>query len=171
MNSTADSATKLRATIAEAMTLNSERKATANWQRAQRVAYGQHHRDSDLQGEEMILVDSTLTINHAPPINPHDTHPGTSPESLRTNQDAGAGHSEPPPSRRMAGTLAKLALGAALMSTGAGAAVGVPLLLSGGKDVVETVLAPAKQPHSADSDPSRKAPPKQDLQYVLEFAK
>lgn len=171
MNSTADSATKLRATIAEAMTLNSERKATANWQRAQRLAYGQHHRDSDLAGEEMILVDSTLTINHAPPTNTHDTHPGTSSESLRTNLETGAGHSEPPPSRRMAGTLAKLALGAALMSTGAGAAVGVPLLLSGGRDVVETVLAPEKQPHSTPADGASQQPARGGLQYILEFAK
>ncbi len=153
------------------MTLNSERKATANWERAQRLAYGQHHRDSDLAGDEMILVDSTLTINHAPPVNTHNNPADTSPESLRTNLETGAGHSEPPPSRRMAGTLAKLALGTALMGTGAGAAVGVPLLLSGGRDVVETVLAPAKKPHSAPVQGSRQEPARQDLQYVLEFAK
>ncbi len=44
----------------------------------------------------------------------------------------------PAPAKSL-GTAAKLAIGAALMGTGAGAGIGLPLLLSGGKEVVERV--------------------------------
>lgn len=158
MNSTADSATKLRATIAEAMTLDSSRKATANWERAQRMAYGDHHRESDFAGEEMILVDSTLTINHAPPVLPSraDDQASTSPESSGS----------PKASRRSSpvGTLAKLAVGAALVASGAGMGIGLPLLLSGGKGVVDQVVNKPAETSSAGV-------PGKGVEYILELGK
>lgn len=65
------------------------------------------------EGEDMqVYVDSPVTIQQ-------------SPRSERSNSSLG--------------TVAKLALGAGLLATGAGAGVAIPLLLDGGKEIVERV--------------------------------
>lgn len=65
------------------------------------------------EGEDMqVYVDSPVTIQQSP-------RPERSNSSL--------------------GTVAKLALGAGLLATGAGAGVAIPLLLDGGKEIAERV--------------------------------
>lgn len=133
-NSTADSLTKMQMTLAEAAILQSRRNADANLERAQRAAWGENYRPSDrASGEEMILVDSTVTITN------NGATPATASPESRSQCRTDPALPTKTPAGRSAGTLAKLALGAALTASGAGAGLGIPLLFSGGKDVVEAV--------------------------------
>lgn len=87
----------------------------------------------------MILVDSTVTITTHNAVVPGDASAAALSQSGRVPDLP-----TKTPVGRSAGTLAKLALGAALTASGAGAGFGIPLLFSGGTDVVEKVItAPA----------------------------
>lgn len=138
-NSTADSLTKMRHVLAEQSLVNSQRMANANWERGQRAAWGPHYREGDGGGEEMILVDSTVTIHQAAPV---------------TGSAADASSPASPATASKAGTLLKLAAGAALVASGAGAGVGLPLLLSGGADVAKAVGSSPPASQGTDAAPA-----------------
>ena len=95
----------------------------ANWERGQRAAWGESHREDDGGSDEMVLVDSTVTItNHAPAA------------SNASRGDVSLGHDPPPakspsPTKAGLGNLAKSGIAAALIASGGGAAIGVPLLI------------------------------------------
>lgn len=72
---------------------------------------------------------------------------------------------------KSAGALAKLVAGAALVASGAGAGVGIPLLLSGGKDVVEQVTKPTQQATSETSATDAAGSAGKAVRYVLELGK
>lgn len=148
---TTSSLLKLRGFLAEAMTLRSERKATANWQRAQRMAWGDHHHESDMQsaGDDMILVDSTVTITVPP--EPSVSTP-SAPGSAATSK---------------LGALAKAGVAAALIGSGAGAAVGIPLGLSALKDLL-TPQPAATAPAAPDSSGGESVT---SPRYLLELGK
>lgn len=146
---TTSSLLKLRGFLAEAMTLRSEKKATANWQRAQRMAWGDHHHDSDMQsaGDDMILVDSTVTITVPP--EPAAKAPGSAQPSKF-------------------GALAKAGIAAALIGSGAGATVGVPLGISALKDLLIQEQPAATAPAAPDSTGGESVT---SPRYLLELGK
>lgn len=157
-NSTSDSVTKMHDVLSERMLLESSRMSSANWKRSQRLAYGEACKESDIGAEEMILVDSTVTITTHNAVVPGDasaaglSQSGRVPD-LPTKTPAGSS----------AGPLLKLAAGAALVASGAGAGVGIPLLLSGGSEVVQNVSERA-----SETQPAR---PKQSQSWTLELGK
>lgn len=144
-NTTADSMTKLHSVLAERMLKQSDAMATANWERGQRAAWGSSHREDDGGSEEMILVDSTVTITqHAP-----------APSNVRSG-DVSLGHAQsttsptmPSPTKSGLGKLAKVGIAAALIASGGGAAVGVPMLI----DTLTKPPTPAVQPATPTTQP------------------
>lgn len=99
-----------------------QRMVEATQKANHRVIYGETP-DMPDEGDDTVNVDSPHTVNHY----------HAAPAEAATTQNSGLG------------PLAKLAIGGALLATGAGAGAGLPLLLSGGKDVVEQVIQQGEQ--------------------------
>lgn len=156
-NSTADSLTKMHDVLSERMLLESSRMSSANWQRAQRLAYGEACNESDMGAEEMILVDSTVTITH------NTTAPTEASAAARSHDRTAPALPTKTPAGSSAGPLLKIAAGVALVASGAGAGVGIPLLLSGGSEVVQNVSERASETQAER--------PKQSQSWTLELGK